>query len=55
MIKILPNDIKMNVCKYLIGSPTNLKLNNNKALKQIQNTYRIKLKVKAIMKLMKTL
>ena len=41
MIKILPNDIKMNVCKYLIGSPTNLKLNNNKALKQIQNKYRI--------------
>ena len=41
MIKLLPNDIKMNVCRYLIGSPTNIKLNNNKALKQIQNKYRI--------------
>ena len=41
MIKNLPNDIKMNICKYLIGSPTNIKLNNNKALKQIQNKYRI--------------
>ena len=41
MIQDLPNDIKMNVCKYLIGSPTNIKLNNNKALKQIQNKYRI--------------
>ena len=41
MIQNLPNDIKMNVCKYLIGSPTNIKLNNNKALKQIQNKYRI--------------
>ena len=27
--------------KYLIGSPKNIKLNNNKALKQIQNKYRI--------------
>ena len=41
MIQDLPNDIKMNVCKYLIGSPNNIKLNNNKALKQIQNKYRI--------------
>ena len=41
MIQDLPHDIKMNVCKYLIGSPTNIKLNNNKALKQIQNKYRI--------------
>ena len=41
MIQDLPNDIKMNVCKYLIGSPKNIKLNNNKALKQIQNKYRI--------------
>ena len=41
MIQDLPNDIKMNVCKYLIGSPNNIKLNNNNALKQIQNKYRI--------------
>ncbi len=41
MIKDLPNDVKSNICKYLIGSPNNIKLNNNKALKQIQNKYRI--------------
>ena len=41
MIKDLPNDVKMNVCKYLIGSPNNIKLDNNKALKQIQNKYKI--------------
>ena len=41
IIQDLPNDIKMNVCKYLIGSPNNIKLNNNNALKQIQNKYRI--------------
>ena len=42
MIQDLPNDIKMNVCKYLIGSPNNIKLNNNnKALKHIQNKYKI--------------
>ena len=41
MIQGLPNDIKMNVCRYLIGSPNNITLNNNRALKQIQNKYRI--------------
>ena len=41
MIKDLPNDVKSNICKYLIGSPNNIKLNNNKAIKQIQNKYRI--------------
>ena len=41
MIKDLPNDVKSNICKYLIGSPNNIKLNHNKALKQIQNKYRI--------------
>ena len=41
MIQDLPNNIKMNVCRYLIGSPNNRKLNNNNALKQIQNKYRI--------------
>ena len=41
MIQDLPNDIKSNICNYLIGSPNNIKLNNNNALKQIQNKYRI--------------
>ena len=40
MIQDLPNDVKNNICNYLIGSPTYIKLNNNKALKQIQNKYR---------------
>ena len=41
MTQDLPNDIKMNVCRYLIGSPNSIKLNNNNAIKQIQNKYRI--------------
>ena len=41
MIQDLPNDIKSNICSYLIGSPTYIKLNNNKALRLIQYKYKI--------------
>ena len=41
MIQDLPNDIKSNICNYLIGSPTYIKLNHNKALRLIQYKYKI--------------
>ena len=41
MIQDLSNDIKSNICNYLIGSPTYIKLNNNKALRLIQYKYKI--------------
>ena len=41
MIKDLSNDVKSNICNYLIGSPTYIKLNNNKALRLIQYKYKI--------------
>ena len=41
MFKQLPEEIMMNVSSFLLGTPQQMKFKNNKALKQIQNRYRL--------------
>ena len=37
----LPNDVMLNISSFLLGTPQQLKLKNNKALKQIQKQYKL--------------
>ena len=41
MLKDLPQECLLNVSSFLLGTPQQLKLKNNKALKQIQSKYKL--------------
>ena len=40
MLKDLPNDVMTNILSFSLGTPQQLKLHNNKALRKIQNKYK---------------
>ena len=42
----LPEEVISNVSSYLIGEPKDLKMKNNKALRQIQNKYKPDINIK---------